>query len=163
MNREERLEKAIKNSKAKLLHTGKLIQDIIAEFDGALLPDSIKDRLTVADIQDLYHNNHEGFTVDINGNHYVGEGFAVGLTDNYGTHIMGAFANIIQAFDYENKRSQSPVYIGGWEDNNKFYLDVVVIIPDLATAVYVAKQKRQKAIYSFVEHRTIYLSDLDLD
>ena len=46
-------------------------------------------------------------------------------------------------------------HIGAWQDGDTWYLDVSRVVPDLETALQLAREHHQLAVYDLAEGRTI--------
>lgn len=59
-----------------------------------------------------------------------------------------------KAIEHEHDR-KNVVYIGLWVDNGLLYVDLSVRIEALSDAVFVAREKQQKAIYSWYDGKSL--------
>lgn len=98
-----------------------------------------------------------GFTLRAdNGDSAPSSGYVVSLSGNEVTIPENTLqpADIVEYFV---NRSTIRDYFGGWIDNGLTYLDVSVIIPSLESAIQLAKENSQIAIYDLSAGRSIKL------
>ena len=62
--------------------------------------------------------------------------------------------NIVQSM---SKNTALNVKIGFWLNKNTLFLDVSQIVPDIDTALYLAKAREQIAFYDFNKRESIYV------
>ena len=110
-----------------------------------------KDRL-----KEIILKNRNGFTIDKNLN-FVNKknGFVVGLTNNKEKNIDILINKAIENYNTLKHLSRYKLYFGGWCDNNTFFLDISLIIPEQkqkenkTLALSLAKIQNQQAIFNF--------------
>jgi hypothetical protein len=106
----------------------------------------------------VFANNEEGCTLDF-GLKLVqkAKGYFVALTDNAVKEIT--FEEIENLKALANKLNLNEAFIGYWRDSNTgiHYLDLSVHIEDNTTAVKMAREYNQKAIWDIANMDTIYV------
>jgi len=108
-------------------------------------------------LKELILKNKEGFTIDTNLNFVnKNKGFVVALTDNSDKNLNLLIEKTLSNYNTLKSLSRYKLFFGGWfcDSENKFYLDVSIIIPDkkeksLNLALDIAKIQNQKAIFNF--------------
>ena len=95
-------------------------------------------------IRTLIKENPQGFTATQDGYLLsVKNGYAVSITNNKGKQINRIVNKVL---DLEKPINS---FIGGWNDNGVFYLDVSFIENDLNTALKIGKEHEQKSVFDF--------------
>ena len=108
-------------------------------------------------LKELILKNKEGFTIDMNLNFVnKNKGFVVALTDNSDKNLNLLIDKTLNDYKTLKSLSRYKLYFGGWfcDSENKFYLDVSIIIDDrdeqsLNTALNIGFIQNQKAIFNF--------------
>ena len=115
-------------------------------------------------IEEVKKLNPQGFTIikTQSGYRVAGfedycRGYAVSITNNVISDIESDFKALDKVIGYLSLSDNTKVGVGYWNDDveNKEYLDITLIVPDLDTAKLLAKIFKQKAIYSFDDHMVI--------
>ena len=115
------------------------------------LPRDIK--VDISAILQTVRRNPEGFTIKLNGQP-VTSGFVVSLYKNRETIIFSKKLNEETLNDFILKNldllEQENHYLGGWlnKENNKFYLDVSIVVDDLETAIGIGAYSKQIAVFA---------------
>lgn len=106
-----------------------------------------------------------GLTLNVNlSEFHTSKGYAVSML-GYETKVKLenalAIDTIVERYQaiVENilRNTALEVKLGFWIDSGELYIDVTQIVPDLETALYLARAREQKAIYSFETQQTIYI------
>ncbi len=98
-----------------------------------------------------------GFTIRAtNGDSAPSSGYVVSLQGQEERH---KFSDIDAGTigEYFANRPATIDYFGGWVENDIVYLDVCAIVPSLETALQLAKENRQKAIYDLRQSQAVYV------
>lgn len=111
--------------------------------------------MDIEKLKGIIENNKSGFTVDKNGNAYTGTGFAVSITDLIPEN-ENDLKRILKEYNKYAKKG-AKIYLGGWINNNKLYLDISIIIKNLQEAIRTGRTLKQKAIYNFGSKKVIDL------
>lgn len=97
--------------------------------------------------------NPDGFTVNAQTFAPVEHGFSVAVAGTQNSHGVAGAVNVLQ---YAQTHPEISAF-GGWLDSEtgKYYIDAVCIIEDLATALELAKENKQLAIFDLDNMREI--------
>lgn len=97
-----------------------------------------------------------GATVDAMGRPYAGTGFLVSLagTETVCTPDPGQVAAWVAA---TLPRLTDGVYLGAWRHDGRVYLDLSEVIPDRETALRVARERAQLAVWDATNEREVLL------
>jgi hypothetical protein len=100
----------------------------------------------------------EGFTMDMDGQLYQGDGYAVGVTPD-------SFENVADALDtlsrFQITMGFRNLYLGYWRDeqDGREYIDVVMVSHSCETAMRLGAMMEQVAVWDFGNERAIRLDD----
>ena len=96
-------------------------------------------------LQTIAVNNPAGYSVDVNTLQPIKEGFAVSVAETQNSFGSSGLAKVIV---YVSRHPEINAF-GGWynKENNQFYFDATIICKDRETAVKIAKENKQLAIY----------------
>lgn len=101
-----------------------------------------------------------GFTLRAsNGDSAPNSGYVVSLLGQEEKHRL-ADISAGTIGEYFANRPDTIDYFGGWVENGIVFLDVCAIVPSLETALELAKQNRQKAIYDLRQAQTLYVDTI---
>jgi hypothetical protein len=112
--------------------------------------------MDIEKLKGIIENNKSGFTIDGNGNAYTGTGFAVSITD-FIPENDSDLKRILKEYNAYTKKGIK-IYLGGWINNNKLYLDITLIIKNLKEAIRTGRALKQKTIYNFGTKKVIDLN-----
>lgn len=104
----------------------------------------------IAEILKIAKENPSGFTVDLNLN-FVSGGYAVA---NKETQNCFGVEGLKKVIEYAKKHN---TYIGGWQEDGKYYFDASIIVKDKDEAIRIGRENEQIAIYDFQAGEPIYL------
>jgi hypothetical protein len=101
-------------------------------------------------------NNPEGFTIDAKTGESITEGFPVAPVkeaeyvidaDNLTEDMVDEYAIILHRM---SQSTNKPIRAGGWLNSrdNKYYLDAVIVMDNLADALYYAQAGKQEAVFN---------------
>ena len=109
-------------------------------------------------------NNDGGFTYNPMGDFFPSSGFAVGIFKNKEKRIASPILSTEHLAEFvefvEDQLRVPGCCIGGWLVAGIWYLDVSVLMPTFESAIELAKEHDQIAIYNLSTHETIYLKNL---
>lgn len=96
-------------------------------------------------LQTIAINNPAGYSVDAKTLQPIKEGFAVSVAETQNSFGSAGLAKVIV---YVSKHPEINAF-GGWknEKNGMFYFDATIICKDRETAIKLAKENKQLAIY----------------
>ena len=105
---------------------------------------------------DVIKNNPEGFTIDAKTGEPITEGFPVAPVkeaeyvidaDNLTEDMVDEYAIILHRM---SQSTDKPIRAGGWlnSKDNKYYLDAVIVMDNLADALYYAQAGKQEAVFN---------------
>ena len=98
-----------------------------------------------------------GFTFRaVNGDSAPTSGYVVSLLGQEEKHKLSDI-DAGKIGEYFANRPDTIDYFGGWIENDIVFLDVCVIAPSLETALQVARDNRQKAIFDLASGQSIYV------
>ena len=96
-----------------------------------------------------------------NGEVYNGQGYAVGgVLPSVTVPVNSDWHEMVKDFVLSNAEiflNGRPVYLGTWIDGDVVWLDASEIYEDLDTALTVARERGEKAIWDFANQREIYV------
>ena len=105
---------------------------------------------------DVIKDNPEGFTIDAKTGESITEGFPVAPikeaefvidADNLTEDMVDEYAIILHRM---SQSTNKPIRAGGWLNSrdNKYYLDAVIVMDNLADALYYAQAGKQEAVFN---------------
>lgn len=110
------------------------------------------------EVYKMMRGESSGFTVSLINQKVPKTGYMVSYPDGIRSKYMPSFPEI-EDFVVVNadKLSQHNHFIGGWKDENEYYIDVSVRIAGYNMAMMIARKFEQKAIYNLATGESIYL------
>lgn len=108
-------------------------------------------------LQETIEANPNGFTLDPKTGRMATHeaGYYVALTNGDGNqHELDKF---VKAFSFFKRFAGRRVYIGGWKDGNRYYVDYVVWVMTGEEAETLGRMFNQKAIYACEAKKSINL------
>jgi hypothetical protein len=110
-----------------------------------------------------------GATVSLTGTPTPDSGYAVSLSGHERIHDAAPRASelVLYSWLYRFGADHLPTllqpshYLGAWLDKGLLYLDVTVVVPELAAAIELGKANRQLAIYDLTNDRELRLDQVE--
>lgn len=110
-------------------------------------------------IKQIYNNNKNGFTLVIKEDNktvekpfllnkgYIPSGYIVAITD-IKTNRLNLDITFKNLYKIATKINADYVFIGGWNDDKNFYLDISILAPDLNTTAILKELFNQKEVFN---------------
>jgi len=102
-------------------------------------------------IKEIASQNELGFTITLPACEFVKSGYVVAMIETQNSFGDEGLATVIA------KATETTGVMGGWAEDGLFYWDAVYLITDRETAIKVAKENEQIALYNIENNELIYI------
>jgi len=110
-------------------------------------------------LQELIKDNPSGFTFNLTTGKMAKhrKGFYVALTNNCFEDLEDC-DKFIKAFNFFKNVCSKDVYIGGWSEKDKYYLDYVIHVKTYGHAIDIADEFNQQAIFDCEDKTSVFVN-----